>query len=73
MLGKITRKLEDKHYGFIQDVDGKYYFFHQETVSPDSPLKFDEMKVGQQVSFDPGSRVIDGQEKMRAENVVYIF
>jgi len=72
MLGKVSRILEDKRFGFIKDVEGNYFFFHQQTVSPESPLKFDELKVGQEVSFEPSSRVIDGVEKTRAENVCFI-
>ena len=72
MLGKVSRILEDKRFGFIRDSEGNYFFFHQQTVSPDSPLKFDELKVGQEVSFEPSTRVIGGVEKTRAENVCFI-
>lgn len=71
MLGKITRVLSDKKFGFIQS-EGQYFFYHQQTVSPESPLTFDQLKVGQTVSFEPGFRVIKGEEKGRAENVIFI-
>jgi cold shock CspA family protein len=73
MLGKITRILESKGFGFIWSVmEEKHFFFHKDTVSPESPIPFDKMKVGNTVSFEPSSKIINGNEKGRAESVVYL-
>lgn len=72
MLGTITRVLPDKSYGFIHS-DGKFYFFHKDLVSKESPLQFHELKVTQQVSFEPSSRIVNGEEKLRAENVIFVL
>jgi cold shock CspA family protein len=73
MLGKITRILESKGFGFIwSTIEEKHFFFHRDTISPDSPLTFDKLKVGNTVSFEPSTKIVSGNEKGRAENVIYL-
>ena len=73
MLGKITRILSSKGFGFIwSTMEEKHFFFHRDTVASDSPVPFDKMKVGNTVSFEPSSKIIAGNEKGRAESVTYI-
>lgn len=71
MLGQISRILTDKGYGFVKSDDGDY-FIHPQLMAPDSPLSFDQLKVGQTVSFEPSFKVTKGQKKLRAENITFI-
>jgi len=74
MIGKISRILREKSYGFIWDaMSNEYYFFHKQTVAEDSPIQFEGLKEGHTVSFEPKTRLIDGAEKTRAEEVCYLI
>lgn len=73
MVGKITRILSDKGFGFIWNItEEKYFFFHKETIAKDSPVQFEKLKEGNTVSFEPSTKIVDGIEKGRAENVFYL-
>jgi CspA family cold shock protein len=61
MNGTIKR-LADKGFGFIATSDGNEYFFHQSACSG---VRFDELREGQQVTFEQGQ----GPKGPRAENV----
>jgi cold shock protein len=61
MSGTIKR-LTDKGFGFIATSDGNEYFFHQSACSG---VRFDELREGQQVTFEQGQ----GPKGPRAENV----
>lgn len=50
MEGRI-KKLMDRGYGFIEDLDGSNYFFHKSDLKD---VSFDELKERDLVSFDPG-------------------
>jgi len=73
MLGRISRILEDKNYGFIYSSElDKYFFFCPALVDEESPRKYPELKVGNTVSFEPASKIVNEQEKGRATNVYYL-
>lgn len=73
MLGRISRILEDKNYGFIYSADlDKYFFFCPALVDRESPRPYKELKVGNTVSFEPASKIVKENEKGRALNVYYI-
>ncbi|MBA7630013.1 hypothetical protein ES703_37521 [subsurface metagenome] len=50
MEGRI-KKLTDRGYGFIEDLDGESFFFHKSELKG---IGFDELKEGDLASFDPG-------------------
>jgi CspA family cold shock protein len=60
--GTIKRMVTEKGFGFIEGQDGNEYFFHQSACTS---VPFDELREGQQVSFDKGQ----GPKGPRAENV----
>ena len=59
--GKIKR-MTDRGFGFIDDGTEKDMFFHSSSVQEGS---FDELREGQQVSYDVGQ----GPKGPRADNV----
>ena len=61
MTGTI-KKITDKGFGFITDMKGQEYFFHQSAVQS---VRFDDLREGQSVEFDVGQ----GPKGPRAENV----
>lgn len=61
MEGRV-KKLMDRGYGFIEDMDGSSYFFHKSEVKD---ISFDELKEGNLVSFDPE----EGEKGKKATNV----
>jgi len=61
MEGKIKR-LMDRGYGFIEDLDGSSYFFHRSDLKD---VSFDDLKEGDLVSFDPG----ENEKGKNASNV----
>jgi len=61
MTGTI-KKITDKGFGFITDLNGQEYFFHQSAVQGG---RFDDLREGQSVEFDVGR----GPKGPRAENV----
>lgn len=62
MTGTIKTLLKDKGCGFIRGEDGKEYFFHYTALQG---VKFDELTVQRQVTFEPG----EGAKGPRAEDV----
>jgi CspA family cold shock protein len=60
--GIVKRLVADKGFGFIQADNGTEYFFHQSACNG---VRFDELREGQQLSFDVGQ----GPKGPRAENV----
>jgi CspA family cold shock protein len=62
IIGKIKRLVGDKGFGFIAADDGTEYFFHQSACSG---MSFDELREGQDVTFDVGH----GAKGPRGENV----
>ncbi len=62
--GKI-KKITDKGFGFIEDGSGQDMFFHSSSVEG---VQFEELREGQQVSFDVGR----GPKGPRAEKVQLI-
>ena len=62
MSGTIKRLVRDKGFGFIAVSSGPEYFFHRSACTGTS---FDELREGQNVSFDVGQ----GPKGPRAENV----
>jgi len=62
LTGSIKRLVSDKGFGFIAASDGTEYFFHNSACSG---VRFDELREGQQVSFERGQ----GPKGPRAENV----
>jgi CspA family cold shock protein len=51
MNGTIKRLTADRGFGFIRGEDGAEYFFHRSELR--GGLTFEELKEGQQVSFEP--------------------
>lgn len=62
MSGTIKRLVRDKGFGFISAGGQEEYFFHSSACSG---MRFDDLREGQQVSFDVGR----GPKGPRAENV----
>jgi len=62
MSGTIKRLVRDKGFGFISAGGAEEYFFHSSACSG---MRFDDLREGQQVSFDVGR----GPKGPRAENV----
>jgi cold shock protein len=60
--GTIKRLVSDKGFGFVAAQDGTEYFFHQSACVD---ARFDELRVGQSVTFDRGQ----GPKGPRAENI----
>jgi cold shock protein len=60
--GTIKRLVRDKGFGFISDGRASEYFFHQSACVD---TRFDDLREGQQVSFDIGN----SPKGPRAENV----
>ena len=48
----VIRVLKDSAYGFIRGEDGRDYFFHR-TGMQMTTCTFDELGVGQEVTFSP--------------------
>jgi CspA family cold shock protein len=65
MNGTIKRLVQGKGFGFIAADDGNEYFFHSSACSQ---TPFDELREGQNVSFERG----DGPKGPRAENVMVV-
>lgn len=61
MEGRVKR-LMDRGYGFIEDLDGDSYFFHRSDLKD---IGFDELKEGDLVGFDPE----EGEKGKKAANV----
>jgi CspA family cold shock protein len=62
MAQGTIKRLTDKGFGFIDTGGGKDIFFHQSSLEG---IRFEELREGQEVSFDPG----EGPKGPRAENV----
>jgi cold shock protein len=62
MNGMIKRLVTEKGFGFIAASDNTEYFFHQSACVQTA---FDELRVGQAVTFDRGQ----GPKGPRGENV----
>ena len=63
MTGTISRKIEDRGFGFIaREGESKDLFFHKEDLSG---VTFEELKEGDAVSFD----VVQGEKGPAAKNV----
>jgi len=60
--GTIKRLVKDKGFGFIAAGDGNEYFFHNSACSG---CRFDELREGQNVTFERGQ----GPKGPRAKNV----
>jgi cold shock protein len=63
MIGKITRLVEEKGFGFIAGDDGQDYFFHRSALPEGEP--FDQLLTGAAVTFD----AVHGPKGLRAESV----
>jgi len=61
MEGRVKR-LMDRGYGFIEDLDGESFFFHKSDLKD---ISFDELKEGDVVSFDPE----EGEKGKKATSV----
>jgi cold shock CspA family protein len=72
MKGRVTRKINDRKFGFIRGDDAREYFFHQDDCYGEFDRLTSETKKfagdGSEVSFDgePGKE----PGKLRARNVV---
>ncbi len=62
MAEGTIKRLTDKGFGFIDVGTGKDLFFHMSAVEG---VRFEDLKVGQKVSFTEGQ----GPKGPRAENV----
>lgn len=62
MTGKIRLLNPEKGFGFIKGKDNQDYFFHRSALKN---VDFDELEVGQVVTFDDTVR----DKGPRAENV----
>ena len=62
MTGTIRTLRTDKGFGFINDVEGKEYFFHQSAIYGET---INDLREGDSVEFDVGH----GPKGPRAENV----
>jgi cold shock protein len=51
MTGTIKKVTWDRGFGFIRGEDGHEYFFHRSELR--GGLRFEELKEGQRVSFEP--------------------
>jgi CspA family cold shock protein len=51
MNGTIKKLTPERGFGFIRGEDGTEYFFHRSELR--EGLRFDELKAGQRVSFEP--------------------
>ena len=65
MTQGTIKKITDKGFGFIEDGSGQDMFFHSSSVEG---VQFEELREGQQVSFDVGR----GPKGPRAEKVQLI-
>ena len=63
MTGTIRQLQTEKSFGFIQTAEGDF-FFHRSAVQ--SPYNFSDLRIGQQVEFEPDQRSPKGP---RAEQV----
>ena len=61
MEGRVKRVI-DRGYGFIEDLDGSSYFFHKSALKG---VGFGDLKKGDLVSFDPG----ENEKGKNASNV----
>lgn len=50
MIGNVKKVVADRGFGFIAAEDGAEYFFHRSGL--DNSLSFENLIVGEQVSFD---------------------
>lgn len=57
-IGKITKLIKDRGFGFITDDFGTLYFFHYSAINPKSSIKFDNLIEGMEVEFtgEPGDK-----------------
>ena len=57
-IGKITKLIKDRGFGFITDDFGTLYFFHYSAINPKSSIKFDNLMEGMEVEFtgEPGDK-----------------
>ena len=62
MTGTIRTLRADKGFGFIRDVSGKEYFFHQTAIYGEA---INDLREGDSVEFD----VVQAPKGPRAENV----
>lgn len=62
MAEGTIKKLTDRGFGFIDSGNGNEIFFHMSNLEE---CQFDELREGQQVSFNEGQ----GPKGARAENV----
>ena len=62
MAEGTIKRLTDKGFGFIDSGTGKDLFFHMSNLEG---VSFDELREGQQVTFEKG----EGPKGPRAENV----
>lgn len=62
MAEGTIKRITDKGFGFIEDGTGKDMFFHSSALED---VRFDELREGQQVSYNVGQ----GPKGPRAENV----
>jgi len=63
MVGTIRTIQQEKSFGFIQTTDGDF-FFHRSSVV--APYNFSDLRIGQQVEFEPNAQSPKGP---RAEQV----
>lgn len=47
----ITKIIKDRGFGFATDESGQLYFFHYSALDPKSKINFDNLEVGNKVTF----------------------
>lgn len=62
LVGKITKIVREKGFGFIRTKDNKEFFFHRSQAE-----EFDVFDEGEVVTFEPN----DGPKGLRAQAVTY--
>ena len=52
MTGTV-QTITDKGFAFLRGADGRTYFFHRSDISDQSEWKFDDLRRGDRVEFQP--------------------
>lgn len=70
IIGKVTKIIKDRGFGFITDGDGKLYFFHYSALDPRGPVSFEEMNEDCSVEFDSEEALKGPRAKPRSLRVI---
>jgi len=50
-VGKITKLVRDRGFGFSEDEAGQLYFFHYSSIDPRTRVKFEDLNEGNSIQF----------------------